>query len=386
MTISRSFEAILPLSPDTLMTVMGDLRFQLSLWSFNEVYVKSINKIQNNEGEIDLAIGDTVNRLNVKLVSKRVDEAQVVELEGRGDVYLLLRLNMSARGPLTLVKGELTVKASYFKERRIEGALDKFVKDLRMKIMHELPIVVGPLRDKAEAAPPTPVPPTEGKTPSHFVKLSEALGVDPEDVPKYMTVKVGDRVRRGDVIARYLGMSGLVKREVVAPVDGVVESINDKTGTVVIKEQVTAGLLKPAEVPVAPAPKPTPPERVKVKELEVHGDPRGLEDDVRLSLILLKSQLVASAKREVGGKDVVPTLKELCKDFKDVVIFGAWTDNEGNRIKVLLHGDEVMGFRVERPDGGIMNGADALKFAAGLTPRVWRIYIYSVPPELVGLR
>ncbi|MEM2005679.1 MAG: DUF2118 domain-containing protein [Zestosphaera sp.] len=70
----------------------------------------------------------------------------------------------------------------------------------------------------------------------YIVKASEVLGVDPEEISKYMTVKVGDRVRRGDVIAKYSAFLGLMRREVAAPVDGVVESVNELTGHVVVRE------------------------------------------------------------------------------------------------------------------------------------------------------
>lgn len=386
MTISKSFEAVLPLSPEVLMTAMTDLRIYLSMLTFNEVYVKSVNKVQDNEGEIELVIGDTVNKLNVKLKSEKSGEARVVELEGRGDIYFSLRISMSARDVLTLVRGELVVKASYFKERRIEGALDKFVRNLRMKIIYELPVVIKPLENRVREASPKEVK-AEKKITTHLLKVSEILGIDPEDLPKYMLVKTGDKVRRGDVIAKYVGMSGLLKREVISPADGVIESINEKTGSVVIAEQTVEEVEerpRPVETPVQPAPKPTPPEEIKRKEseVEVYGDPRGLEDDVRLSLILLKSQLIASTKKEVDGKDIIPTFKELCENIKDKIVFSAWTDNEGNRVKILLHKESVIGFRVERPDGSVMNGADAIKFAGRLSTRLWRIYVYSVPPEL----
>lgn len=62
MTIVRSFEAVIPLSPDDVMLVLGDLRLYLSLWSFSEVYVSKIHELRDNEGMIDLVIGDTTNK------------------------------------------------------------------------------------------------------------------------------------------------------------------------------------------------------------------------------------------------------------------------------------------------------------------------------------
>jgi hypothetical protein len=70
----------------------------------------------------------------------------------------------------------------------------------------------------------------------YIVKTSEILGIDPEEIFKYMTVKVGDKVRHGDIIAKYSAFLGLMKREVAAPVDGIVEFVNELTGHVVIRE------------------------------------------------------------------------------------------------------------------------------------------------------
>ena len=69
-----------------------------------------------------------------------------------------------------------------------------------------------------------------------IVKVAILLGVEPEDVPRYMTKKVGDEVKEGDVIAHYRAFFGLIKRDVVSPVDGVIESISDITGQVVIRK------------------------------------------------------------------------------------------------------------------------------------------------------
>lgn len=70
----------------------------------------------------------------------------------------------------------------------------------------------------------------------HVVKVAELLGVDPEEVGRYLIVRPGDRVRRGDVIARYTAFLGLMKRSVTSPIDGVVESISELTGHVTIRE------------------------------------------------------------------------------------------------------------------------------------------------------
>lgn len=70
----------------------------------------------------------------------------------------------------------------------------------------------------------------------YIVKVSEMLGVEPEEVSRYMTVKPGSRVKKGDIIARYTAFFGLMKREVAAPIDGTIENINELTGHVIVRE------------------------------------------------------------------------------------------------------------------------------------------------------
>ena len=76
-----------------------------------------------------------------------------------------------------------------------------------------------------------------------IVKAAMLLGVEPEDLPEYMTKKVGDKVAEGEVIARYTALFGLIKKMVPSPIDGTVESISTATGQVIIR-----GLPVPIEV------------------------------------------------------------------------------------------------------------------------------------------
>lgn len=314
MAILRSFEAVIPLSPEDVMLVLGDLRLYLSLWSFSEVYVDKIHEVRDNEGVIDLVIGDTTNRLNVKLKITGTNEIKVIELEGQGDIYLLFRLDVSVRGLFTLLTGRLTVKSSFFKERRIEGALVKFLDNLRRKMIYELPVIVEPLK-RGKAAPPQPTQPV-------FEPAKPAPAVAPPSPPPKGEVKVVEEV-------------------------------------------------KP---PPTPPPKPLGP----AEPFKEFGDPRELGDEVLLSMIILKSQLISSLKREVSGESIVPVIMSIYKEGKMSVMYANWVDEEGNRAKALVRDGTLTGFRVEKKDGTVLNGREALEFIAGLGRRSWRIYIYSV--------
>ena len=313
MTITKSFEVVIPLSPEDVLMVLGDLRLHMSLWSFNEFYVDKIHEVRDNEAVIDLVVGDTTNRLNIKLRITSVNESRSIELEGLGDIYLLLRFDISVRGFFTLLTGRLTVKSSFFKERRIEGALVKFIDNLRKKMIYELPVIVEPLK-RARAAPQQAQPVAETTKPAPAV---------PAVTP--------------------------VKEE----------------AKVVTKE-------------VKPPPTP-PPEQVRpTPGFEELGDPRELEDEVLLSMIILKSQLVSSLKREISGESIIPIVMNIYKESKVSVMYSNWVDDEGNRVKTLIRNGSLTGFRIERKDGVVLNGKEALDFVVKLGRRSWRIYIYSV--------
>ncbi|MGC8975496.1 MAG: hypothetical protein ACP5KB_04780 [Thermoprotei archaeon] len=308
MTIVKSFEAVIPLSPEDVMLVLGDLRLYLSLWSFSEVYVDRIHEIKDSEGVIELVIGDTINRLNIKLKITSTNEVKIIELEGQGDIYLLLRLDVGVRGLFTLLTGRLIVKSSFFKERKIESALVRFLDNFRRKMIYELPVIVEPLK-RGKIARPQPV--VEPAKPAPVV-------TPPKEEVKVVTEEV--------------------------------------------------------------KPPPTPPKPLKPAEpLKELGDPRELENEVFLSMIILKSQLIGSLKREVSGESIVPIVMSIYKEGKVSIMYSNWVDEEGNRVKTLIRDGNLTGFRVEKKDGTVLNGREALNYVVGLERRPWRIYIYSVP-------
>jgi len=62
-----------------------------------------------------------------------------------------------------------------------------------------------------------------------IVKLSMVMGLEPEDTPKYMLKKIGDKVEAGETLAFYKALFGLIKKEVKAPVSGTLESFSEVT-------------------------------------------------------------------------------------------------------------------------------------------------------------
>jgi hypothetical protein len=68
-----------------------------------------------------------------------------------------------------------------------------------------------------------------------IVKVSMLLGLEPEDLPRFMKKSLGDTVEKGEQIAFYSALFGLIKKSVEAPIDGTVESISEITGQVIIR-------------------------------------------------------------------------------------------------------------------------------------------------------
>lgn len=68
-----------------------------------------------------------------------------------------------------------------------------------------------------------------------IVKAALLLGVEPEDLQQYLNKNVGDPVKKGDSLASYSAFFGLVKKQVDAPVNGVLESISNVTGQLIIR-------------------------------------------------------------------------------------------------------------------------------------------------------
>lgn len=68
-----------------------------------------------------------------------------------------------------------------------------------------------------------------------IIKLAMQLGLEPEDCHKFMTKQVGDFVEKGEIIAFYSALWGLIKKEIKTPVSGTIESFSDITGQLILR-------------------------------------------------------------------------------------------------------------------------------------------------------
>ncbi len=69
------------------------------------------------------------------------------------------------------------------------------------------------------------------------VKLAERMGIEPAQVADALRVKIGDAVRKGDLLAETKGVFGrFFRSELRSPFDGVIELISPVTGHVGVRE------------------------------------------------------------------------------------------------------------------------------------------------------
>ena len=71
----------------------------------------------------------------------------------------------------------------------------------------------------------------------HMVKVANRLNISPQDIHDVLTVKEGDDLKKGDMVAETQGLFGFFKSELRSPVSGQVESISDVTGQIVMREE-----------------------------------------------------------------------------------------------------------------------------------------------------
>ncbi|MEW6723867.1 MAG: hypothetical protein AB1331_02950 [Bacillota bacterium] len=113
----------------------------------------------------------------------------------------------------------------------------KVTQEAVLKKRRRLPLLGEVLvKEGEEVTPETVVARTELPGNPHTVAVHQILGIEPEHLPECMVVKPGDKVAKGQIIAKYAAFFGLMKRDAKSPIDGVVEVISPVTGQVTLRE------------------------------------------------------------------------------------------------------------------------------------------------------
>ena len=71
----------------------------------------------------------------------------------------------------------------------------------------------------------------------HMINLTNELNIDPEQVMDCVLFKVGDIVKKDEVVAVNKGLFGLFKSEAKAPINGTINNISSVTGQLIIAEK-----------------------------------------------------------------------------------------------------------------------------------------------------
>lgn len=101
----------------------------------------------------------------------------------------------------------------------------------RLPIKGEVIVNVGDIVDYDDIIAKSKIPGDP-----YTVKASYMLKCEPDEVPKYMIKKVGDAVKKGEIIAKFTGLFGLIKNFVTSPVDGYIESLSTASGQIIVRE------------------------------------------------------------------------------------------------------------------------------------------------------
>ena len=84
-----------------------------------------------------------------------------------------------------------------------------------------------------------------------IMKVAGLLNVESNEIGHYMLKKVGDSVKKDEIIAQCISLFGLIKKFAKSPIDGSIDSISEMTGRVTIRaprESVNIDAYIPGEV------------------------------------------------------------------------------------------------------------------------------------------
>ncbi len=125
-------------------------------------------------------------------------------------------------------------------------------------------------------------------------------------------------------------------------------------------------------------------EVIKAGELTIANNPTALEDPVLLGSIILKASLEKTERISTRGSELLSDLSKIISDTAKKGPVYANVRTEKINIKVLVKGGKVIGLRIEEPDKPPVNGDDAVKMLKELGELSGRLYIFTVPEDVLS--
>jgi len=143
-------------------------------------------------------------------------------------------------------EGESTKKAhAYTPGLKVKRNV-KIRKTRRLPLLGEVFVKHGDLVDYNTIVAEVKMP---GKP--EIMKVAGLLNVESNEIGHYMLKKVGDSVKKDEIIAQCISLFGLIKKFAKSPIDGSIDSISEMTGRVTIRaprESVNIDAYIPGEV------------------------------------------------------------------------------------------------------------------------------------------
>lgn len=321
MVIRRTFEVMTLAPPDTVAEILRDMEMHLPLWSIFE----SMNKLNENEAQVRLRIAGALYDARVKLEHTPRGKAHLIKVTVQGQVNFTLTYEIMPRGMGSIISGNMVFRAGFLRERLLGASMVAFIDDLKNKLIFQLPSIAEAIRSrKAAKAPP-----------------------------------------------RRPTLQPAIRQPTLTP--AVTPTKEEKSEATKVAEARPAAPAKAGEE-----------KAIETGGLTVVDNPSALEDPVILGSIILKASLERTERITASGSELLSKLSELLGDIAKKGAVYANLRTEKINIKVLIKKGEVIGIRVEEPDKPPINGREAMKKLGELGELSGRLYVFSVPEEVIS--
>lgn len=285
------------------------------------IFTSLVEVLSDNEVVADLRIGDVSSRARMTVNTSVEGSTTVIVLEGHDDLSLTLKLNVE--------RLEVGESAAKWKLGTGEG-----ITQLKSLTLIKGEVMVKSANEKVLRPHIKPFIDT------YQSRLNETLPV------------VVDAWRKG-----------LIKK--AEPVAKVVTPVQE---------------VKPPEAPPIAEERPAKSEELRMPMTK---DPRLLEDEIKLSEIIIRSQVTGTSKVELSGAELLEKLMEFYKEGAAKLIYLLVTDAEGNKARFLIKDAEVVGARIELQRGPVLNGIAAIEKLREVGRRIWRVSIHTIPEDIL---
>jgi hypothetical protein len=283
---------------------------------------ESMNKLSENEAQVKLRIAGALYDTRVKLEYTSRGKGHFIKVNVQGQVNFTLTYEIMPRGAGSIISGSLVFRAGFLRERLLGSSIVTFIDDLKNKLIFQLPAIAEAFKSRKAAQPP----------------------------PRRPTLQPA------------------IRQPTMTPA-----AVSEKR-----KQEET----KPKEAKATTRAKEG--EEIRTGEFIIADNPSALEDPVVLGSIILKASLEKTEKIATKGTEL---LNELSKFIEDVAKKGPVYANirtEKINVKVLIKDKKIIGLRIEEQDKPPVNGSEAVKKLKELGELSGRIYVFSVPEDVLS--